>query len=352
LLLACTAVTSALPDLATAEEARGVAAPAAGSAAAWAEEAKEEEAREEEAREEAARAASLAAAATDAAAATSALPDLAFKFTAAADLVELRVALRELDREWQGEVVEAPAVKVKHDRHERRADNIPPNCLREHRRDMNMNDWYAFINPPRAARESDCKFICAKGNAKKWCVESEFSTEDNGSCRLFGASNEKTHRDMNTWYIPPRLARESDCAFICAKGSAKAWCVESEFSTDDNGSCRLSACNTALCGEKKHMNMNDHFRDQLNPRAAREEDCKFICDAKAWCVESEFSTEDNGSCRLSSCKAVSVSVYVFGEARSHKAYCFAVLAFALLASAYLRQGSLPTLGAKSAKSSL
>eukprot|EP00964_Phaeocystis_antarctica_P153995 scaffold122482_cov27-Phaeocystis_antarctica.AAC.1 len=34
-------------------------------------------------------------------------------------------------------------------------------------------------------------------------------------------------------------------------------------------------------------------------------DCKFICDhawwAKSWCAAHEFSTEDNGSCKLSSC---------------------------------------------------
>ena len=47
---------------------------------------------------------------------------------------------------------------------------------------------------------------------------------------------------MNNWYNPPRAARESDCKFICARGSAKDWCVESEFSTADNGSCRLSSC--------------------------------------------------------------------------------------------------------------
>lgn len=333
-------MTIALP--ASAEEAGELAAPALGSAAAWA----------EEAREEAARAASLAAAATDAAAATSALPDLGFPFTAAADLVELRVALRELDQELQEPppplAAGGSAVKVKHER------NIPPNCLREHRRDMNMNDWYALIsNPPRAARESDCKFICEKGSAKKWCVESEFSYEDNGSCRLFGASNEKTHTNMNSWYSPSRLARESDCTFLCAKGSAKAWCVESEFSTDDEGSCRLSACNTALCGEKKYTNMNAWYAVNNHPRAAREEDCKFICDAKVWCAQNEFSTEDNGSCRLSSCKAVSLSVYVLGEARRHKTYGFAVLAFAVLfvlAPACL--GDRRPLGAKREKSSL
>ena len=327
-------MTSALP----AEETREMAAPAAGSAAAWA----------EEAREEAAREASLAAAATDAAAATSALPDLAFPFTAAADLIELRVALRELDQEWQKkEVVEAPADEVKHERPERRADHILPNCLREHRRDINMNDWYALLSTPRVARESDCKFICAKGNAKKWCVESVFSTEDNGSCRLFAASNQKTHTNMNNWYSPPRLARESDCTFICAKGSAKAWCVESEFSTDDNGSCSLSACNTALCGEKKYTNINEWYNN--HPRAAREEDCKFMCDARAWCVESEFSTEDNGSCRLSSCKAMSLSVYLLGEVQRHNNIFLAFAVLFVLSAACLGDRRLSA--EKSAKSS-
>ena len=275
-----------------------MAAPAAGSAAAWA----------EEAREEAAREASLAAAATDAAAATSALPDLAFPFTAAADLIELRVALRELDHEWQKEVVEAPAVKVKHERPERRADNIPPNCLREHRKDM--NDWGR--QPARAARESDCKFICEKGNTKAWCVESVFSTEDNGSCRLFAASNQKTHTNMNNWYSPPRLARESDCTFLCMEGSAKAWCVESEFSPNSEGSCRLSSC-------------------------------------KATPFESE-----SGDRR---------SNYLLGQARRRKRYVVAVLAFASpfvlfgLAWACLpsqaRRGLYDRLmGAKKAKSSL
>ena len=284
-----------------------MAAPAAGSAAAWA----------EEAREEAAREASLAAAATDAAAATSALPDLAFPFTAAADLIELRVALRELDQEWQKkEVVEAPADEVKHERPERRADHIPPNCLREHRRDINMNDWYALLSTPRVARESDCKFICAKGNAKKWCVESVFSTEDNGSCRLFAASNQKTHTNMNNWNrgtgSPPRLARESDCTFLCLEGSAKAWCVESEFSPNSEGSCRLSSC-------------------------------------KATPFESE-----SGDRR---------SNYLLGQARRRKRYVVAVLAFASpfvlfgLAWACLpsqtRRGLYDRLlGAKKAKSSL
>lgn len=63
--------------------------------------------------------------------------------------------------------------------------------------------------------------------------------------------------------------------------------------------------------------------DKPNPlpaRAARKEDCKFMCDAKAWCVESKFSTEDNGSCTLSSCKAQSLSAYVLGVARRHRPY--------------------------------
>jgi hypothetical protein len=205
-------------------------------------------------------------------------------------------------------------------REEGRTGNVPPQCWREHRRDINMNDWYALLNPPRTARESDCKYICAKGNAKKWCVDSVFSTEDNGSCRLFAAVNQKTHVNMNDWYSPPRPARESDCTYLCEKGNAKAWCVESKFITKDNGSCRLSACNTALCGEKKYTNINQWYDDDLNPRAARNEDCKFMCEATAWCVESKFSTADNGSCTLSSCKAQSLSANVLGEARRHRPY--------------------------------
>ena len=96
--------------------------------------------------------------------------------------------------------------------------------------------------------------------------------------------------------------------------------METKFSTKDNGSCRLSACNMALCGEKKYTNINEWYEDDLSPRAAREEDCKFMCDAKPWCVESKFSTEDNGSCTLSSCKAQSLSAYVLGVARRHRTY--------------------------------
>jgi len=177
-------------------------------------------------------------------------------FTAATDPVELRAALREhdkgweLDTEWQevpprqeeggGQTLAQAQAQaqaaVKDERHA-----APASCLREHRKDM--NDWSR--QPARAARESDCKFICEKGNAKVWCVESVFSTEDNGSCRLFAASEEKTHTRMNNWYSPPRPARESDCTFLCTKGSAKAWCVANEFSTDDEGSCRLSSCHAA-----------------------------------------------------------------------------------------------------------
>ena len=112
----------------------------------------------------------------------------------------------------------------------------PPNCLREQRKAM--NNWYA----PRAAREDDCTFICEQGSAKDWCVASEFTVEGNGSCSLFAVSREKKHTNMNNWFSPPRPARESDCEFICAKGSAKDWCVESEFSIEGNGSCRLSSC--------------------------------------------------------------------------------------------------------------
>ena len=45
-----------------------------------------------------------------------------------------------------------------------------------------------------------------------------------------------------------------------------------------------------------------------------------MCDAKPWCVESKFSTEDNGSCTLSSCKTQSLSAYVLGVARRHRTY--------------------------------
>ena len=150
----------------------------------------------------------------------------------------------------------------------RESHAAPPNCLRESRKGMDA--WYAVDGKAhRAAREEDCTFICEKGSAKDWCVASEFAVEGNGSCSLFAVSQQTyhrsppppppsppppspappspptssvCHRNMNNWYNPPRAARESDCKFICAKGSAKDWCVESEFSTADNGSCRLSSC--------------------------------------------------------------------------------------------------------------
>ena len=126
--------------------------------------------------------------------------------------------------------------------------------------------------------------------------------------------------------------------------------MESEFSTDDNGSCRLSACNTALCGEKKNTNMNEWYAVNNHPRAAREEDCKFMCDARAWCVESEFSTEDNGSCRLSTCKAMSLSVYLLGEMQRHNNIFLAFAVLFVLAAACLGDRRLSA--KKSAKSSL
>ena len=123
----------------------------------------------------------------------------------------------------------------------RESQAAPPNCLREQRE--NMDNWYAVDrNSPRAAREEDCTFVCEKGSARDWCVASEFTVEGNGSCSLFAVSRSVQHTNMNDWYHPHRPARESDCKFICVKGSAKDWCVESEFSTEDNGSCKLSSC--------------------------------------------------------------------------------------------------------------
>tara|TARA_B100000795_G_scaffold44409_1_gene29140 strand:- start:247 stop:1851 length:1605 start_codon:yes stop_codon:yes gene_type:complete len=123
----------------------------------------------------------------------------------------------------------------------RESQAAPPNCLREQRE--NMDNWYAVDrNSPRAAREEDCTFVCEKGSARDWCVASEYTVEGNGSCSLFAVSRSVQHTNMNDWYHPHRPARESDCKFICVKGSAKDWCVESEFSTEDNGSCKLSSC--------------------------------------------------------------------------------------------------------------
>ena len=117
-------------------------------------------------------------------------------------------------------------------------------CVHEHW--TGMNDWYAKYDPPRAARESDCKFICEKGWAKSWCVASQFTIEDNGSCMLTAKSHQTEHKNMNDWYAkyhPPRAARASDCKFICEKASwAKSWCAHHHFSAEDNGSCRLSSC--------------------------------------------------------------------------------------------------------------
>ena len=197
------------------------------------------------------------------------------EYRATTDPVELRSALRELDKEWEeeraaeqrGQEEEAKAEQLRQEEaakaEQRRQEWLrerreqahaqaqatmpppppppppPPNCARAHWRDL--NDWVR--DPPRPARESDCKFICEQGSAKAWCVESKFSPEDNGSCSLFAASQEKTYTRMNNWSRdPPRAARESDCTFLCVEGSARAWCVESEFSTDDEGSCRLSSC--------------------------------------------------------------------------------------------------------------
>merc|ERR1719424_181832 len=56
-------------------------------------------------------------------------------------------------------------------------------CVREHWTDMNGR--YASYDPPRAARASDCQFACERGEAESWCTAHEFSTEDNGSCKLF-----------------------------------------------------------------------------------------------------------------------------------------------------------------------
>ena len=117
-------------------------------------------------------------------------------------------------------------------------------CMHEHW--TGMNDWYAKYDPPRAARESDCTFICAKGWAKSWCVASQFTIEDNGSCMLSATAHHTEHKNMNDWYAayhPPRAARASDCKFICERASwAKSWCAHHHFSAADNGSCRLSSC--------------------------------------------------------------------------------------------------------------
>ena len=128
-----------------------------------------------------------------------------------------------------------------------------------------MNDWVR--DPPRPARESDCKFICEQGSAKAWCVESKFSPEDNGSCSLFAASQEKTYTRMNNWSRnPPRPARESDCTFLCVEGSAQAWCVESEFSPDDEGSCRLSSCKATPVERESGDRKREYLLDQARRR--------------------------------------------------------------------------------------
>jgi len=83
-------------------------------------------------------------------------------------------------------------------------------------------------------------------NKLSWCVANEFSAEENGSCKLFAAPQVQEHKNMNDWYAkydPPRAAMASDCEFICDHAWwAKSWCAAHEFSTEDNGNCRLSSC--------------------------------------------------------------------------------------------------------------
>ena len=122
------------------------------------------------------------------------------------------------------------------------------NCVREHWTEMDGR--YASYDPPRAARASDCQFACERGEARAWCVAHEFSAENNGSCKLFAAPHLHEHKtDMNHYYAmegrgePPRQARASDCKFICEHAWwAKSWCAAHEFSTEDNGSCKLFVC--------------------------------------------------------------------------------------------------------------